>query len=459
MKKNLFKICILLIPKTGKSAFRLGFVLCLIVCLLIIWVLAPLTGISKSFGPGHDGYIQLAEQLGRSNGYVFKKNGPPVFHRPPLYPFLLVPVALLPETIQRPALILIQSLMVGCICALIFTIAKRLFSVETAGISVIIFLINPWVYWNAKNPMTPILQTLLYSLFFLLVLRQITYGFNPDGNNKTKTVFWKPSIIAGITAGALILTHAAMLAVSLVWLALIFITGLFIKNRGLLTTSATSTIIIVIIVAPWTYRNWITFNRFIPVASGVGLAYFNGNVHWKGICKKPQQEGETYIDASLRVLGIEGTEETRTHWKGFKNIKLDEKANKKMLQDIKSNPLAFIKKVFLNTLEYYFPALAYPFLAIKNISVEKTAITIFNSLLWSLAIFGIIQERKKENNRFSSLILLAGIFLYAIWFLPFATFIGHYLYALGTIPILSILAAKGLSVLYPKPLPENYGRT
>ena len=34
--------------------------------------------------------------------------------------------------------------------------------------------------------------------------------------------------------------------------------------------------------------------------------------------------------------------------------------------------------------------------------------------------------------------------LYACWYFPFATFIGHSLYTLGTIPFLSILAARGL---------------
>jgi 4-amino-4-deoxy-L-arabinose transferase-like glycosyltransferase len=427
-----------IIPTTGKGVFRLSFVLCFSVCFFIILVIAPLTGVSKYFGAGHDGYIQLAENLGRGNGYVFEKGGPPAFHRPPFYPLLLVPVTFLPTALQRPALVLIQGIMVGFIAALIFRIAKHFFGLLTAQAAVLIFLLNPWVYWNAKNPMTVILQGLLYTLFAVLTGREILIAigrYNVPANKFNR-------FFIGITCAALALTHATMLAVTTASLLILLIVAVTSRNNQLIKTSITAAITMIILIAPWTYRNWVVFHRFIPIAGGGGLAYFNGNVHWKGVM--PQHKGESYIDAGLRAAGIEGTEESHTHWKGLKDIRLEDKVNAKIMEDLRQYPGAFVRKLLLNAVEYYFPMFTYPYLAVKHLSVENFAITIFNAVLWILAFMGI-RRCKKDKALLPAGLMVAAIGLYAIWFFPFATFIGHSLYTFATMPFLSMLAAKGLT--------------
>lgn len=432
-----------IIPKNTKGTFWLSFLLCFCGCLFIIFVIAPLTGVSKKFGEGHDGYIQLAENLGRGNGYVFEKGGPAVFHRPPLYPLLLVPIMLLPDFLQRPALILMQSLMVGCMGALIFEIARRLFNFVTAQVAVVLFLLNPWVYWNAKNPMTGILQALLYMTFAVLAGREVLAIVGRLGLPAGKMGLWWRRVAVGITGAALALTHGAMLAVDIAFLFVLFIAGISRRNYQVVRTSVIAAVIMVALIAPWTYRNWVVFHRFIPIVGGGGLGYFNGNVHWVGIAPEPQRKGESYIDASLRVVGIEGTEETHTHWKGLKDVELEDKVNKKMVEHMRAHPGAFMKKLLLNSVEYYFPIITYPFLAVKIFGVENLALSVFHLVLWGLAFIGIWRGRGGKESKLGTGIMLCSIVLYGIWYLPFVTFIGHSLYTLGTIPFLSILAARG----------------
>jgi len=438
-------LCKRMIPKTTKGAFWLSFWLCFLGCLFIIFVIAPLTGISKHFGHGHDGYIQLAENLGQGNGYVFEEAGPSVFHRPPLYPFLLVPITFLPDFLQRPALILMQSVMVGCIGGLIFQIAKRLFNLSIAGVAVVIFLLNPWVYWNAKNPMTVIPQGLLYTLLAVLAGSELLAILGRYSAPAGKMKLWSKRLAMGIVAAALALTHGAMLAVNIVLLFMLLIAGIVRRNYQATKTSIIAGVIMVTLIAPWTYRNWVMFHRFIPIAGGSGLAYFNGNVHWEGITQEPQRNGEGYINASLRVAGIEGTEATHTHWKGLKDIELEDRVNEKMMEDLRTHPGAFMKKILLNAVEYYFPMFTYPYLAVKYFKAENLAITIFHSILWGLALMGIWRGRKEEMLWPPTGLVFIAIVVYAIWFFPFAIFIGHSLYTFGTIPFLSILAARGLS--------------
>jgi hypothetical protein len=424
------------VRKERRQRFWVSFLFCFILCLFILLVISPLTGLSQSFGEGHDGYIQLARSIVAGYGYVFEENGPPVFHRPPMYPLFLVPIALFPEYMQRYVLVFAQSVLVGFIGVMIFKIAGRLFNRSTASVALLLFLINPWVYWNAKNPMTPVLQTALYLLFVYSVAMEMLHILNLRPERRKPGLLFR-GLVIGAAGGALSLTHAAMLPVVLICVLSLLIAAIFKKTERLLTATAAA-LITVCFIAPWTYRNWVVFGRFIPVSGGGGLAYFIGNVHWNCIEPQPQRQGESFIDASLRVLGIDGTKETHINWLGFKDIKYEELANRKMAEHIKNHPGLFVRKVILNAIEYYFPAFTKPFLAIKTVTAEQWALSIFHLLLWLAAAVGIFYNRQR------GLLLLAGIFIYAVWFFPFTTFVGHSLYSFGTMPFLCIIAAAGV---------------
>ena len=425
-----------LLPQSNNQAFWLSLFLCLFFCSLILFVVSPITGLSKDFGAGNDGYIQLARSLVAGNGYVFEKGGPPVFHRPPLYPIFLVPIAIFPESLQRYLIVIPQSLLVGFIGMMIFKIANKLYNQTVAVVALLLFWVNPWVYWNAKNPMTPILQTALYLIFSCFAAGELLSVFGLRQDTRKLGLLLR-GLVIGIVGAALVLTHPAMLPVVFVSIFILGIVAIF-KNTKHLLTPLIAVMVAVCLIAPWTYRNWVVFGRFIPVGGNSGLAYFNGNVHWNFIEQQPQRQGETYTAASLRVMGIDGTEETYISWQGFKDVKYQVFANKKMVEHIKNHPALLIKKVIVNAIEYYFPAFTKHFLAIKNVSTEQWVFTIFHFFLWLWAIAGVFYCRSKGT------LLLVGIFIYAVWYFPFGSFIGHNLYTFGTIPLLCILSATGV---------------
>ena len=198
--------------QNSRQAFWISFLACLVLGFFILFVVAPITGLSKNFGAGNDGYIQLARSLVAGDGYVFKKGGPQVFNRPPLYPIFLVPVALFPEFMQRCVIVIPQSILVGFIGMMTFKIASRLYNRAAATVALLLFLVNPWVYWNAKNPMTPILQTFLYLIFAYFSAVELFEIFNLAGR-RAKSQVWLHGFIIGVFGAGLALTHAAMLPV------------------------------------------------------------------------------------------------------------------------------------------------------------------------------------------------------------------------------------------------------
>lgn len=422
-----------LIPSTNIEAFYITLVICFTLCFFYLFIISPMTGFSENFGACHDGYIQIASSIVVGNGYVFEKDGPPIINRPPLYPSFLVPIACFSKNLQRYVIIIPQSILVGIIGMMIFKIAGQLYGRTVGRMALLLFLINPWLYLNAKNPTPPILQAFLYIIFAYFTALELF--------NKSSLKPYQIGVIIGGTGACLALTHAAMLPVVLLLTGILFMKS-FINNKNRISASIIAGLLMICLIAPWTYRNWIVFHRFIPVSGGSGLAYFNGNVHWAGIEGESQKPGEYFIDASLRILGIEGTMQSKTQWSGFKDINLEDLANKKMIEHMKNHPVLFLKNFILNAIEYYFPAFTKHFLAIRSVSkfvvVEQWCLSIFHLFLWITAIIGIYYCPRK------GLLILAGIICYSVWYFPFGTFSGHSLYTFGTIPLLCIISAVGI---------------
>src|SRR5687767_9005527 len=79
--------------------------------LLVLPFLRSRLGIDDALGGRpHDGYVEIARNLASGHGFVFEPNGAPVFHRPPLYPGLLAPIMLLPESWHRALVTLLDVL-------------------------------------------------------------------------------------------------------------------------------------------------------------------------------------------------------------------------------------------------------------------------------------------------------------------------------------------------------------
>ena len=447
-----FKLIERVPPRSSKEAFWVAFLACLLTCSCILFVLTPLTGVSEKFGTrSHDGYIELARNLVAGNGYVLEEGGPPVFHRPPLYPLLLVPVALFPEFLQRPVLVLIQSLMVGGIGFLVFELSSKLFNLTTGKLSVVVFLLNPWLYWNAKNPMTPILQAFLYMCFLFLIFREIIplllgdespVGTEPKSN-------MPPWLLIGLSGALLALTHGTMLAVYLIWLLAIFVIGAYRRNSYAMRSAIFAGLVGIAVISPWTYRNWVVFNRFIPIVGGGGLMYFHGNNRWsKTNPNLATAHGEKARNKTRKNV-VREIDKNQFNWHGLKDSKLDNSLARRMIRDIIAHPEAFASKIALNAVDYYFPAISYPFLAYKKkLRKEDLVLTGFHLLLWTLAFLGLLVVRKRKHYFNVVILLFVAVTFYAIWYLPFIASIGHSLYTFGTMPILSILVANGVASMW-----------
>ncbi len=452
----------------AKLIFWLTFLFALVTSVSICYLIGPYFGLSKSFGgEWHDGYIELARNLLKGNGFVFEPGGPPVIHRPPAYAFALIPVALLPESLQQLGVIVMNAFLLAGTAFLLFQMAQRFFGDAIAKTAVLIFILNPWILWTLKNPIYVIFQLFLYTLFNHLILHIFLQKRELPQKQRRKG-----GISLGITGGILILSHGTMLPIVFgVFVVLIF-TGLLRKRKDWLQKGLVATILTVLIMAPWVQRNRVVYEgtgSFVPVTGSAGWVYFAGNSHWgigdeaiKNKLTREEKLKEHIFDQILRYAEIDRPHEEVVHIWGFKDPKMDAMLNKKFIQHVKDHPFLFAKKFLLNAATFYFPVMHSVFLPeshplsdesfLNRVFLGSRIDTLFISLfyfsLWSFTLIGLVQAWKKDHPDKSSLVYpLGAIFLYAVPYFPFSVFVGHSHYTFGTHPFLSTLAAYGIFVL------------
>lgn len=435
------------LPRTRGEAFAWGFGLALVGGLAIVLIVGPLTGFSSEFATlRHDGYWQLATNVARGQGYVFEPGGAPVIHRPPLVPCLFAPLTFLPANLQRSGVVLLQSLLVGATCWLLFDLASRSFGTRIARYSVGLLLGYPWLYWHVKDPMNIVTQTMLACLMLNLMVRELPAT---DARRRRATHWLLASVLLGAVMACAMLTHGTMLLsiplILLLWIGV----GIAMRNERPVRVAVVAGAVTLAFIAPWTWRNWKVAGRFIPVVGNSGYAYFWGNAHWR--FPGDQTQGKERRRA-LVLAGVDDEISDACHFSGLKDPQLDRQVNRRMVEHIRTHPAQFAEKTLLNGAEFYFPvvhdARGGGDLAGPAWTLYRLVISAWHGGLWALAVVGL-WRRRGPTTRGRWMLALACVALLAVPYLPFLVNIAHSQYVFQTMPLVCLLAAAGVATLLP----------
>jgi 4-amino-4-deoxy-L-arabinose transferase-like glycosyltransferase len=452
-------------PLTPYAIFASVFLLSFFTSTIILYIIGPFFNLAGNFGgQGHDGYIELARNLVRGDGYVFEPGGPPSLHRPPAFPFFLIPAALLPDSLQQLGVIILKSIFLGGVASLLYKFTKQYFNRRLALTTVAILVLNPWVLWSVKNPTVAIFQMFIVTAFIALV----AHCFFPPDELKIKSSLGS-GMALGLVGAILALTHGVMLHIVFTVFVFLFIAGWIKKQRKWREMTSLALIVLFLVVAPWTYRNWQVTGRFLPVVGNIGLVYFLGNSHWElgkldADLDLPKNDSILFQERTRALLyaGIDRPQEEVLQFFGVRDPKLDAQLTQKAVHHALEHPGLFVKKILLNGLEYYFPAfycLAPPdpipmsrhslwTRIIKDCGKSVLLESFYFVFLWILAVYGTVNAFTNSYKKPHFITLLGIIFLIAFPYFPFFTLIGHSLYTFSTLPFLSILSASGILCLW-----------
>jgi 4-amino-4-deoxy-L-arabinose transferase-like glycosyltransferase len=431
-------------PTSICKAFVLGTILPLVVSTILLTALR-LSGFPKSFGgTSHDGYMEIAGNLARGHGFVFTPGGPPVIHRPPLVSILYAPLTLAPALIQQYLIVGLQCLAIGGVCALVFDLVARMGRKERAPWAVLIILLFPWLYWHVMNPMNVVLQMFFIAGMLDIFAREI--AAMPRQSFQHQKDWIARALLCGLFAGAACLTHATVLGAIAILSGCLFLGIAIKKNLQLARFGVVGLLAMACVIAPWTWRNWREFRRFMPVSSGAGMIYFRGNVHWF----VPLYSGDTPFSKAFELAGMPTNPPPDVQYEGLTDVDTASWMDAAMTRDMVLHPGQFAAKMILNAMELYYPAFYNLYCAMTREKgtaepgptplFEVIIITFWDVGLWMLALTAFIKQRHAQDRRFLAFMLLV-IAALVVPYLPFLAFIGHQQYIIQTIPYLSILVA------------------
>jgi 4-amino-4-deoxy-L-arabinose transferase-like glycosyltransferase len=233
--------------------------------LIIASIAASLLSFSLSLVRG-DGFVHvdervyhgLATSLVEGNGYSLP-NGKPSSYRPPGYPFFMALVYQVWPSVY--AVKLTQAVLIGLIAAMVGLFAERVRH-GSGWIGAVLVATYPLLQYTGTTLYPQTLALLLFLVLLWLCLH-------------SNSMFrW---LIGGLIYGYLILVVPSFLLL-LPFIALgaaLTVPTASWRRRALLPTVFVA--MAVVVVVPWTVRNYVVFDTFIPVSTNGGVNLLAGN--------------------------------------------------------------------------------------------------------------------------------------------------------------------------------------
>jgi 4-amino-4-deoxy-L-arabinose transferase-like glycosyltransferase len=254
-------------------------------------------------------YNALARSLLDGRGYSFTKNwypftpaNTPTAHWSFIYPLYLAGVYAV--TGYHPlAARLVQAVVGGVlICYLVYLIGRRV-SDEVTGLvgAALAAVYGYFIYYNAA--------LMTETFFIVLVLFSLYLGL--ELKEKPVLARW---VLLGLALGvAGLLRQTVLLFVPFLLLWLFWELK---KSEIRLWHFAVPIVIIVLLIAPWTIRNYMVYQRFLPLNSNAGYALYASNhphlgTHWSNdniVVPVPEElagQNEAELNQALTRKGLE----------------------------------------------------------------------------------------------------------------------------------------------------------
>jgi len=341
-------------------------------------------------------YDTLGIMLSQGKGYI-NSEGEPTAYRPPIYPLFL---GVIYSTAGHNLLWvrLIQAVMGAASCVLVYLITVVIFNEMRAILSGFLCCFYPPLIVNTSQ----ILTETLFIFFLLLGILCIISKSN-----------FMNLLLSGLIFGLALLTRPFLI------FFLPFLFAWIVFNKKYKARKAVAVLVagVLIVLLPWTLRNYYKLNSFVPFANVGGLTLYNSYV--------VPQKGFGFN--SLEGVGgeyYEITEETS------QNRYLIQKTT----EYIKENPLEVVKLSIKKILLFIYPFDGYWY----NISFGSKY-NVFWGIILCFSVLGIAMNLN-ENTINKTLIY----FLFISFLIGIVIFYGSPRFRLPIEPLLICFASDGM---------------
>lgn len=225
----------------------------------------------KDLGGDQLVYNQLALNILQKRGFSQCIDPPytPSIQRTPAYPLFLAAVYTLFGVNNYEAVRVIQILLMLGVCVLTFMMALLVYGKKPiAYLSLIICGFIGFDYYTGLSVYSYLLTEPLTIFFVCCVMFFVLLAYQSE-----RTICF---ILAGVFMGATMLTRPAYLLLPL--LIILFMAYKEPARKKILNL-ALLCVALIIVVLPWSIRNYLAFDRFVPLSASLsGLALFSGAI-------------------------------------------------------------------------------------------------------------------------------------------------------------------------------------
>ncbi len=278
-----------------------------------------------------DNYDRVATNLLAGHGYVSHPGGDPEVYRQPMYVLFLAGIyALLGE--ERWILTVIQTLLQGLTCGVIFIIANETFQNKTIGLlSALGFALYPQPMLYVGRPFTEgiyIPMMAVFGLWYIRLFRELSM----------KNAVW-----SGVSLGILNLISSTMLPF-FVFMFLGLLAHYASCKREVVRKWALMTCVMLLVMSPWLIRN-----QLVLKSSSSTAAQFSKAVLYNTLMKPAsfvlvdQQEERLRVAGEIEAMGLDrkiGVNDSRVF--------------KLALLQLKQNLPRFMRRMFFESLSFWY---------------------------------------------------------------------------------------------------------
>jgi len=390
---------------------------------LVIFILALLIGLSftilfkqSKLSPDAFEYDKLGWNLANARGYQIEEGIPDVT-REPLYPFFLSGIYFLFGH-NYLAVRVFQTIINALTCMLIYLIGKKIFGLKSALIASGVCVFYPAFINYTGFIFTETLFTFLLALAVFILLRA--------QEKKLKGLY----ILSGILLGLAILCKAVLIFFPFFISLVLFFTELKNKVKVHLLWII---IFSLLVIAPWTIRNYKIFHKVIPIRIGTGFNLWIGSyLPWEG--KNMGGKGG-YPEGRVKFIETEPLKSLVT---GHSDLEVDTILRQEAIKNIKKNPAGFIKLSLKRAWRLWKQAIGQETLNNKSAFLGN----IFAMIHYLFLFFAIYGIAFTLLNNFKAVIIPLSVILY--FTLVYSVGYASPRYHLPALPYLILFASSGL---------------
>lgn len=280
---------------------------------LAVFVLLRLPALLLTVTPSSDGAWYVGRALEILHGHGYSEGGIPTAYWPVGYPGFLAGLFAL----FGPSLLAVKiaNLLLGAASlVLIERLGRIVFGGPAGRLAVLLYAVYPNQIAYTALPLTEVLFTFLLLLGIFLFVR-------------------RPGPASAFACGLVLGAGTLVKAQTAVFPALLIaVYGWEMRRKipwpQLLASFIAVYAAAVLVVAPWTVRNYVVFHHFIPVSTNGGTTLYMGN--------NPNATGDVISDALVPKEFLPNTR---------RQVEIDQKAQAAALAWITAHPLAFVRLI------------------------------------------------------------------------------------------------------------------